>query len=86
MKPFQKGPDQRRWRGGKGRGKLLKQIDAWAFAAIWYDATIPVTEIARRYGLSGNTVSKLAKRYGLTPRMVLLEKAKLGPWKRKAAA
>lgn len=84
MTAFKKGHDPRRWRGGNvGRSKIP---DAWAFAALWYDATIPLTEIARRYKVSMRTVSKLAQRFGFTPRMVLLEKAKLGPWKRKAAA
>lgn len=83
MTAFRKGDDPRRWRGGRVAHRKI--TDPWAFMALWYDVSVTVAEIATRYRLSQTTIAKAAKRFGFTPRMQLLEAAKMGPWKRKAA-
>ncbi len=85
--PFAKGHDPRRYKGGRTtRNKTAKITDREEFTRFWNELYNTVEMIATRYSVSQQTVYNTAKAFGLTPRMVLLERAKLGPWKRKAAA
>lgn len=85
--PFLKGHDPRRYKGGRAtRNKTARITDREEFARFWGELYNTVEMIAKRYGVSQQTVYNTAKRFGLPPRMPMLQKARLGPWKPRKAA
>lgn len=84
--PFLRGHDPRRYKGGRStRNKTARITDREGFTRVWLDLTVTVAEMAAKYGVSQQTIYNTSKAFGLPRRMPLLEAAKLGPWKRKAA-